>query len=54
MHAWSLKSTSHLCFQLVCLKFLSGLQRLDGAVMDPMWNYDKLLVIFLSYLHEVA
>ena len=54
MHAWSLKSTLHLRFQLVCLKFLSGLQRLDGALMDPMWNYDKLSVIFLSYLMEVA
>ena len=54
MHAWSLKSTSHLRFQLVCLTSLPGLQRLDGALMDPMWNYDKLLVIFLSYLHEVA
>ena len=54
MHAWSLKSKSHLRFQLECLKFLLGLQRLDGALMDPMWNYDELSVIFLSYLHEVA
>ena len=35
--------------------FLSGLHGLDGTMMNPKWNdCGKLLVNFVSYLHEVA
>ena len=36
-------STFQSSFQFETSTFLLGLQRLDGALMDPMWNdYDKL------------
>ena len=55
MHACSLKSILHSSFQLESLSILPGLQRIDGVLLDRIWNvYDKLpveklLVKFLSY-----
>ena len=55
MHAYSLKSTFHLWFQIESLSFLLGLERLNGTLMDPMWNdYDKHSVKILTYLMEVG
>ena len=54
MHACSLKPTLYLRFHLENLNVLLRLQRVDGAVIDPIWNnYDKFSVKIPSYLHEV-
>jgi hypothetical protein len=55
MHTYSLKSTFHLRFQIESLSFSLGLERLNGTLMDPMWNdYDKHSVNILIYLMEVV
>lgn len=49
LHAFSLEFTFQLGVQLESWNFVLSFKRLDGTLIDPMWNnYDNLSVVFVN------